>query len=76
MGNGLHEKGGTMMATFTVNDQDLTDKLRDFYVGCESCGSPKTEMEIDWAAYASCSWCNVTVRCVICGHEQSVYSVI
>lgn len=61
------------MARLVVNSQDFTEKLHKFVLRCKECNSNKVTLDIDWAAYPSSSWCNITVICENCHHDEEIY---
>jgi hypothetical protein len=63
------------MARLVVNSDDLSEKLTGFDLKCKECGSNRVTLDIDWAAYPSCSWCRVTVICEDCKRDEEVYCV-
>ena len=62
------------MAILILNDDDFSGKLQNFRLNCKNCGSSKVTLDIDWAAYPSCSWLNVNVICEECKHDEEIYS--
>jgi hypothetical protein len=62
------------MAILVINDRDLSEKLKDFSLTCNNCGSKKVTLDIDWAAYPSASWMNVTLSCADCHKDEDIYS--
>jgi hypothetical protein len=62
------------MARLVINSDDLSEKLTGFELKCKECWSNRVTLDIDWAAYPSASWCNVTVICEDCKHDEDVYS--
>lgn len=62
------------MAILVINNEDFTEKLKDFALKCKNCDGGEVELEIDWAAYPSASWCKVTVICKACHNDEEVYS--
>jgi hypothetical protein len=61
------------MARLVINDDDFSEKLKDFNLSCKECGSKKVTLDIDWAAYPSASWCAITVICEECHKDEVVY---
>lgn len=61
------------MAILVLNGVDFTEKLCGFEFKCLKCHSPKVTLDIDWAAYPSASWFNVTVVCDECHNDEQIY---
>ena len=64
------------MTRLLLENEDFSCKLEDFILQCKKCGSFKVTIDIDWAAYPSCSWLNVTLICEDCKHDEEVYESI
>jgi hypothetical protein len=62
------------MARLVVNGEDFSSQLTRFTLQCNECGSEKVALDIDWAAYPSCSWCTISVICEFCHHEEIITS--
>jgi hypothetical protein len=62
------------MAILVINSDDYTEKLKDFSLTCQACGSKEVELEIDWAAYPSDSWLIVKTICKTCHTEETITS--
>lgn len=61
------------MARLVINSAEFTKKLRDFTLKCNECESSNVTLDIDWAAYPSSSWCEVTVICEDCKKDETIY---
>lgn len=60
-------------ARLVINGDDFTTKLQDFTLACNKCGSHRITLDIDWAAYPSGAWCQITAICEDCGHDEEIY---
>lgn len=60
------------MARLIVNSDDFSSKLKKFEMACKSCGSEKVTLDIDWAAYPSCSWMKIIIICDDCHHDETI----
>lgn len=61
------------MALLVINSDDFSDRLRGFALSCKACGSSRVTLDINWAAYPSCSWATVTVICDACKQDETIY---
>lgn len=61
------------MALLVINGDDLSQKLHGFTLMCKTCQSNRVTLEIDWAAYPSCSWAKVSVICEDCKSDETIY---
>ena len=61
------------MAILVINNNDYSAKLKNFSLECNKCGSKNIELEIDWAAYPSASWLNITTICKDCHTDEDIY---
>jgi len=61
------------MAILIINNEDFSNKLKEFEFKCKECGSSNVTLEIDWAAYPSASWMNITVICGDCMNDEQIY---
>ena len=61
------------MARLILNSNDFTNKLKAFSLKCNECGSDNVTLDIDWAAYPSCSWMNICIICDDCKHDEIIY---
>ena len=62
------------MAILVLNGDDFSNKLKGFKLECKECGSSSVTFDIDWAAYPSASWMNITVSCDDCKSDEEIYS--
>ena len=62
------------MALLIINRKDYSNKLKGFALQCKACGSNNIELEVDWAAYPSDSWCRITTICKHCHAEEEIYT--
>ena len=62
------------MAVLIINDEDFSQKLKDFSLSCKNCESKNVKLDIDWANYPSCSWFKVLVICNDCLIDEEIYS--
>ncbi len=63
------------MAVLVINGSELSEKLCGFRLVCKECGSRRVTLDIDWAAYPSCSWFKVIVICEDCKYDEVLYDV-
>jgi hypothetical protein len=61
------------MALLVINSEDFSERLQSFDLACKGCGSHKVTLDIDWAAYPSCSWFRVSISCDDCHRDEELY---
>lgn len=61
------------MALLVINGTDLSQKLQDFSLTCKQCGCKDVTLDIDWAAYPSCSWLDITLSCGTCHSDEKIH---
>lgn len=64
------------MARLVINSDEFTKKLERFSFKCSECGSSAVTIDIDWAAYPSCSWLKIIAICDDCKSDETIYDII
>ena len=65
-------QGGLIVARLVINSNDFSERLKGFMLSCTKCASPKVTLDIDWAAYPSAAWMDISVICETCKHDETL----
>jgi 5-methylcytosine-specific restriction endonuclease McrA len=63
------------MAIVIINSDNIKN-LKHFKFQCNNCNSTNVELEIDWAAYPSAAWNNITIICKDCHADEIAYESV
>jgi hypothetical protein len=63
------------MAILIINNEDYSNKLKNFSFNCKECNSNNIELEVDWGCYPSDSWIGITTICKNCFNEEILLDI-